>query len=69
MKKWKPLAGDTYYYVSINYCCDFSIVKVKDKKYDGELNYYPDSNNYFESREEAEKYAKKIRKMFGQDPI
>lgn len=70
-EKFIPQPGDTYWYVSVNYCCNFSKVKVINRYYKPKekINFYEESNNYFKTEKEAKDAANKVRAIFGQPPL
>ena len=46
-EKFIPQPGDTYWYVSVDHCCNFGDVKVIPRYYklDEIINFYEESNN------------------------
>lgn len=67
-KNFIPRPGDTYWYVSVNYCCNFGNVKILKRYYKPEekINFYEESNNYFRTEAEAKDMANKVRAIFDQ---
>jgi hypothetical protein len=71
-EKFIPQKGETYWYVSVDHCCNFGDVKVMSWYYKpdgGNIDFYEKSNNYFRTEEEAKEMANKVRAIFGQPPL
>lgn len=68
-KKFIPKKGEGYWYVFVRNMCNFADVNVRYEPYDKDLNYYPESNNYFKTEAEAKEAANKIRAIFDQCPL
>jgi hypothetical protein len=70
-EKFIPQPGDTYWYVSVDHCCNFGDVKVIPRYYkpNEKINFYEESNNYFRTEAEAKEMANKVRAIFGQPPL
>lgn len=71
-EKFIPQKGETYWYVSVDHCCNFGNIKVISRYYkpnEGDINFYKKSNNYFRTEAEAKEMANKVRTIFGQPLI
>lgn len=69
MNNYHPKKGDEYWYVYVSNKCDFANVQIKSCIYNGELDYYVNSNNYFPTEALARDAANKVRAIFGQPPL
>lgn len=59
LPRWRAKYEEHYYYVS-----DWGVVRKSKDQCWGEDNVRYECGNYFKTREEAEKYAEKIREIF-----